>query len=298
MPARERHVAEEEAADLLVGALQRDAELVLVDIAHQRLRRSRVELDQIVEGEHQRLDALGGFAVVFFERGNEAGFGLAVEVVEDLGHHFMGVAPPGLRQVRHEFDPQRLFDALDHFLLHRFHLQHAVDDVERHVLGQDREHARGMLGLEFRQNHGNGLRVFVLEVIGENLFLDVGELLPHVAAGRSANLVHDSDDALRRQILLQQPLRGVEIAHQGARSRHPRDEFEQHVLDGVGFHGAERRHMDRQFADFVVVKQRPDLAAILLAERQHQDGGALGARKRLGLGPTCPDAPPARKSRW
>src|ERR1700738_4422726 len=51
---------------------------------------------------------------------------------------------PGLRQVRHEFGAERLFDALDHFLLHRLHLQHPVDHVERHVLGQDREPARGV----------------------------------------------------------------------------------------------------------------------------------------------------------
>ena len=38
-----------------------------------------------------------------------------------------------------------LLDPLDHFLLHRFHPQHAVDDVERELLGQDREHARGVL---------------------------------------------------------------------------------------------------------------------------------------------------------
>ena len=122
---------------VLGGALERDAELVLVDVAHQRLRRAGVEPHQVVEGEHQRLDALGGLAVGLFERGHEAGFGLAVEIVEDFRHHLVGVAAAGLRQVRHEFGAQRLLDALDHLLLHRLHLQHAVDDVEREVLGQD-----------------------------------------------------------------------------------------------------------------------------------------------------------------
>ena len=36
-------------------------------------------------------------------------------------------------QIRHDRD------ALDHFLLHRFHLQHPADHVQRHVLGKDRE---------------------------------------------------------------------------------------------------------------------------------------------------------------
>ena len=62
--------------------------------------------------------------------------------------------------------------------------------------GRIGEHARGMLGLQLRQHDGDGLRVFVLEVVGEHLFLHVGELLPHVAAGRAADLVHDAGDAL------------------------------------------------------------------------------------------------------
>src|SRR6185437_2037162 len=141
-----RHVGEEELAHRFGSALEGDAELVLVDVAHQRLRRGGVELDQVVEGEHQRLDALGGIVVLEVERGEEAGLGLAVEIVEDLRHDLVRVAAPRLRQIGHEFCAQRLFDALDHFLLHRLHSQHAVDDVERELFRQDREHARGMFG--------------------------------------------------------------------------------------------------------------------------------------------------------
>ncbi len=139
-----------------------------------------------------------------------------------------------------------------------------------------------VLRLQLRQHHRDGLRVFVLEIVGENLFLHVGELFPHVAAGGAADLVHDAVDALRRQVLLQQALGGVEIAHQRARGRHARDEFEQHVLDRVDLDGAERRHFQRELADLVVVEQLPDLAAILLAERQHQDRGAARAGQLFG----------------
>jgi len=41
-------------------------------------------------------------------------------------------------------------------------------------------------------------------------------------------------------------------------------------------------HHDRQFAHFVVVEQRPDLAAILFAQRQHQNAARLGP---LNVGP-------------
>src|SRR5579872_1181196 len=62
-----RHVAHEECLDLFVRALQRDAEFFLVDVTHQGLGGRGVELDQVVEGEHQRLDALGGFTVFLFQ---------------------------------------------------------------------------------------------------------------------------------------------------------------------------------------------------------------------------------------
>ncbi len=85
------------------------------------------------------------------------------------------------------------------------------------------------------------------------------------------------------QVLLQQSFGAVESPHQRAGGRHSRHEFEQQVFHHVGLDGAERRHHHRQLAHFVVVEQRPDLAAILLSERQHQDRGALRAAQRRSL---------------
>ena len=92
----------------------------------------------------------------------------------------------------------------------------------------------------------------------------------------TADFVHDVADPLRRQVLLQQPLGRVVGAHQRARRRHARDEFEQQVLDQLGFDRADRRHHDRNLAQFVVVEHAPDFGAVLFAERQHQHGRALG----------------------
>ena len=183
----------------------------------------------------------------------------------------------GLRDVGHEFGAQRLLDALEHLLLHRLHLEHAVDDVERELFRQDGEHARGMLGAQLGEHDGNGLRVLVLQVVGEHLFLHVRELLPHVAAGRPADLVHDAADALRRQVLLQQSLGMVVVAHQRAGSRQLADEFEQQVLDKVPADGAERRHHDRERPQVVVVEQAPDFRPVLIAQREHQHRRALRA---------------------
>ena len=134
-----------------------------------------------------------------------------------------------------------------------------------------------MFRAQLRKHHGNGLRVFVLEIVRQHLFLDVGELLPHVAAGGAANLVHDAADALSRQILLQQAFGGVVVAEQGAGSRHAADEFEQQLLNRFGLDRAERRHHDGNFAQLVVVEQAEDLGAVLFAERQHEHRRTLRA---------------------
>src|SRR5215510_1833461 len=265
-----RHVAQEELTHRLGRALERDRQLVLVDVAHQRLRRAGIELHQIVEGEHQILDALGALAVLLLERRHEARLGLAIEGIEDLRHLLMSVAPAGLGEARHELGAQRLLDPLDDLLLDRLHPQHAADDVERELARQDGENAGGMLGPELAEHHRDGLRVFVLQIVGEDVLLHVGKLLPHVAAGWSADLLHDAADPLGRQILLQQPLGRVIVAQEGTGRRHARDKLEQEILDRPRLHGAERGHDDGELAQLVVVEQGPDLGAVLLAEREHQ----------------------------
>ena len=78
--------------------------------------------------------------------------------------------------------------------------------------GRDGEDLAGVVGVDLGEHHGDGLRVLVLQIVGEHVFLHVGELLPHVAAGRAADLFHDGIDALGRQEGQQQALGGVGIA--------------------------------------------------------------------------------------
>src|SRR3546814_16058246 len=86
------HVGEEEVAQRLGGSLQGGPQLVLVGCAQQRLDAARIEVAKVLEGEHQRLDALCGIAVTLFESAEEAGLQRAVEVVEDVGHELVRVA--------------------------------------------------------------------------------------------------------------------------------------------------------------------------------------------------------------
>ena len=72
--------------------LSASAQRVPFDRPQQGLHPARIELEEVLEHEHQRPDAFGVLAVALFQRGDEAGLGLAVEGVEDLGHHLVAVA--------------------------------------------------------------------------------------------------------------------------------------------------------------------------------------------------------------
>ena len=220
------------------------------------------------------------FAAALFQRGEEAVLGLAVEIVEDLRHHFMGVALRGARQIRHEFDAQGLFDLVENVLLHRFHAQHALHHFEGELLRQGAEHAGGVLGLDLGQHHRDGLRIFVLQIVGENGFVHVGELVPHGAAGRTADFLHDHADLVGLDEALEQPLGGFVGAHQRAGRGDLRHELDQELFDQARADRAEVGHQLGEFLDLVLVHHRPQLRAMLLAEREQEDRRAFGTRER------------------
>src|SRR3546814_14558885 len=84
------------------GSTRTDTLFPYTTLFRSRLDAARIEVAKVLEGEHQRLDALCGIAVTLFESAEEAGLQRAVEVVEDVGHELVRVAAVGLRQVRHE----------------------------------------------------------------------------------------------------------------------------------------------------------------------------------------------------
>ncbi len=198
------------------------------------LHRLRRQPDQVVEGEHQRLDALGRFAVALLQRGDEAGLRLAVEVVEDVRHHLVRIAPRAAREVGHEFRAQRALDAVQHVLLHALHAQHAHHDFHGEGVGQQRQHARGMIGAHLGQHHGDGLRIFVLQVVGQHRLVHVAELVPHRAAGGTADLLHDLRGAVARHGLLQQPFGAFVAADEVAGGTHVIDEIDAQALHDIG----------------------------------------------------------------
>ena len=96
-----------------------------------------------------------------------------------------------------------------------------------------------MIRTDLGQHDGDGLRVFILEIVRQHGFVHIAELVPHGAAGGPADLIHDLRRALARQGLLQQPLGAFITADQVARGSHVINEVEAQTLHNLGPHGAQ-----------------------------------------------------------
>ena len=118
----------------------------------------------------------------------------------------MRIASVGARQIGEELVAKGALDVVEHLLLYRLHAQHPHDDLHGEAFGKLREDARGVFRLDLREDDGDSLRVFVLEVVGEHHLVDVAELVPHRAAGRTADLLHDVVDAVLAEDLGEEPL--------------------------------------------------------------------------------------------
>jgi hypothetical protein len=124
----------------------------------------------------------------------------------------------------------------------RFHPQHAHDDLHGEGVRQQHQHPGGVVGLDHRQHNGDGLRIFVLQVAGENLLADIAELVPHGATGRATDFLHDLGDAVPGQGLQQQALGTLEAAEDAAGSPKVLYEIDAEIFDGVGGDGAKLGH--------------------------------------------------------
>ena len=258
-------------------ALERDRQFGLLHGAQEGLDSAGIQFHEILEDEHQGLDLFSRIAVALLERGQEPALRVAIEIVEDFGHHLEGIAPVGTGKIAHELGPQGLLDTVENLLLHHFHVQHANDHFHGEGFRKDAQHHRGMIRLDLGQHHGDGLGIFVLEVIRQDLLTHVAELVPHGASGRPPDLLHDVVDPFLADRLEQEPLRALVGADQRAARRDLLDELTEQPLHGVGANVPEAGHMLGNLLDFLIVHQRENTGRLLLVQGQHHDGRLLGA---------------------
>ncbi|MNX78719.1 hypothetical protein D3C86_1103250 [compost metagenome] len=190
----------------------------------------------------------------------------------------MAVALGGPRQVGHELGAQGLLDLVEDVALHRLHAQHPLNAFQSEVLGQGRQHARGVVGPDLGQDHGHRLRVFVLQIVGEDGLVHVAELVPHGPAGGAADFLHQGVDALAWHEGSQQALGLFVAAHQGAGAADAGDELDQDFLDHRRRHGSETGHGLGDLLDLLLVELLPK-DSVFFAQRQQDDSRAFRPRQ-------------------
>ena len=127
-----------------------------------------------------------------------------------------------------------MFQFVQNFLLHGIRVQQAHDDVHGRFAGKQGNDARRVVGFDFGQNDGDGLRIFVFQIVGQNLFVDVAELVPHRFTGGTADFFHDAGDAVFRQSLGQKAFGAFIVADDLARIGDFVDEVQIQLLDLLG----------------------------------------------------------------
>src|SRR5690606_35729156 len=127
------------------------------------------------------------------------------------------------------------------------------------------------------QDHSNGLGIFVLEIGREHVGLHVGKLLPHVAAGRPTDFLHDGIDLVLAEEAQQQALGGVGIARQRPVGRNGGDELDHQVVEHFLGDRAQAHHGAAELLDLEFVQLVEDWLAVVGPQRQQQGRGLLVA---------------------
>ena len=105
----------------------------------------------------------------------------------------------------------------------------------------------------------------------------MGQALPHRAAGRTLDFLHQRGHLLRWQQLRQELRGAIERAVDGAGRGKATDEFEDEFLDDVGVDVSELYHRMGDNADFILLERSPNRLAVFGAESEQDHRRPLRA---------------------
>ncbi len=139
-----------------------------------------------------------------------------------------------------------------------------------------------MFALDLRQHHRDGLRVLVLQIVGEHGLVHIGQLVPHGPSRGPADLLHQRVDLVGRHEGVEQALGLLERTHDRARPRQARDELDEQGLDDARADRAERGHRLGDLLDLLLVQLSPDFL-VVLSQREQDHGRLLRPGEALGV---------------
>ena len=177
------------------------------DLAQDALDAAVIDIEQILEEEHQAFDFACQLGVVLFDALQDQLGGCVVAFVEDVGHRFCAA------HRAHALGDLGLGDLLDDVLHFRQKLGghlaqrgHPVADIMPQVVGKFGEYLGSLIGGEVGEDEGDSLGVFFLQETRK--LLPVG-LLQHAEAldvGDCLHLVQDIGGLGEPERVLEQAL--------------------------------------------------------------------------------------------
>jgi hypothetical protein len=100
-----RHVGDELVADLVLDALERHGQVLVVDRAQQDLHGAVLELRHVLEHEHPRPHLLRELGAALLEALEDQPLGVAVAVVDDVHERLQATHGGGLVGLEHGREP-------------------------------------------------------------------------------------------------------------------------------------------------------------------------------------------------
>src|SRR5690606_30144822 len=163
-----RHVRVNVFLQIVPGALERQGQVLHLDLAQDALDRAAVQVDVDLEGEHQLADFLGDLGVLILQPVEDLALGGAV----DRGEHFDQVLRAADRRVflrddRGHAHLQDFLDALDDLRRGAVHRGDAHRHVHLELVREVGHHLGGLGGRQVREHQGDRLRLLALQEIGE-----------------------------------------------------------------------------------------------------------------------------------
>src|SRR5690606_11388550 len=158
-----RQIAEEMLLDLRGRALERDDEELARQLAENPLHAAIVDLEQVLEREHQLLDLHAQVRVVLADLVEDRRLRRHVHVVQDVRGALQPAHDGGLRRIAGELTLEDLVELLQRVRMNRVERRDAHHDIAAQPLREVAEHLGRVIAVEIRDDDRDDLRVLVAD---------------------------------------------------------------------------------------------------------------------------------------
>src|SRR3569833_1177202 len=263
----------------IVGTLQREDQRIGRDLAQQRLYTAVVDLFEIVEHEHEVLDALREIGIDLLDRVHHVRALGRVHEIEDVRSGLAAADRGRLHVVvAGELPLEDLVELLERARMHALEARDAHQYVGAQPVRKQGQDLRGVIAVEIGEDDGDDLRVLEPDDLGHRARVHPLERLEALARRAGDDAIHE---IARLFIAERRHLDIADVVFDTAAERgliaHGLDELAPHRLALRGGDVIDRGHREAELLHLLGREVFHDLGRGLLTHRHQQYGRALHA---------------------